>query len=474
MSIALVARGAVDQYLTGNPQISFFKTVYRRYTPFSLYVLPISGQNEYNGTPANWTNPTMENNINMSLGDLLCNTWVQLELSGSCSKPLSSASYINWTNNTGSAIVEEYKLMIGNQVLDKQDSRYLDIYNELHQNDYIENTLLNKAPNHPSSLMNSGTNSTLNNTKLELNVDLKFWFCRNSGLSIPLICLNNDNLKISITLRNLINCINCTEDSIKSTTENDISLKGTAQIFGKFIKLGKDERIRFINSTHEYLIEQVCNGGSCISKEFTKSPVNLNTINGPVKQLMWFFQYKNNMKTSNELTEIDPHFTACYQNYFNYNCNNPLTLGTHGSGPNSASNTVVTLLNQQNYPFINKTQIIANGTDLTNNNLNPSYFNTFEPYRCGYNMPSKFIYIYSFALNPKEHQPSGTLNFSQLSNNTYIKWEYGTNNKSSPHFAKESPKTPNPGGANDVTAYVYWINYNILRIASGQAGLAYT
>ena len=180
------------------------------------------------------------------------------------------------------------------------------------------------------------------------------------------------------------------------------------------------------------------------------------------------------MKTSNELTEIDPHFTACYQNYFNYNCNNPLTLGTHGSGPNSASNTVVTLLNQQNYPFINKTQIIANGTDLTNNNLNPSYFNTFEPYRCGYNMPSKFIYIYSFALNPKEHQPSGTLNFSQLSNNTYIKWEYGTNNKSSPHFAKESPKTPNPGGANDVTAYVYWINYNILRIASGQAGLAYT
>ena len=137
MSIALVARGAVDQYLTGNPQISFFKTVYRRYTPFSLYVLPISGQNEYNGTPANWTNPTMENNINMSLGDLLCNTWVQLELSGSCSKPLSSASYINWTNNTGSAIVEEYKLMIGNQVLDKQDSRYLDIYNELHQNDYI-------------------------------------------------------------------------------------------------------------------------------------------------------------------------------------------------------------------------------------------------------------------------------------------------------------------------------------------------
>ena len=189
-TISLVARGAIDQYLTGNPQISFFKTVYRRYTPFSLYTLPI--ENEENKTNDNgWINNTKSVYVGSNYGDLLCNVWLQLSCSGSGG--LVSNGYFNWMNNTAAAIVEEYSLYLDNQCLDKQESNYLDIYNELYQNDYIENTMLNKDPSNPSPNMTSHLTSTVNNSNLELNVDFKFWFCRNSGQAIPLLCLNNNN-----------------------------------------------------------------------------------------------------------------------------------------------------------------------------------------------------------------------------------------------------------------------------------------
>ena len=464
-TISLVARGAIDQYLTGNPQISFFKTVYRRYTPFSLYTLPIdNAENTTYDDQGNWNDQSPSSLISSNLGDLLCNVWLQLNCSGTQSEQQTTNGYFNWMNNTACAVVETYSLYLENQCIDKQDSNYLDIYNELYQNDYIENTMLNKHPLNPSPLATNHQISTVNNTNLQMNIDFKFWFCRNSGQAIPLLCLNNNNnLKITYTLRNLQHCINASHSGIMTA-----SLQGNCRLFGKFAKLSKDERIRFLNSTHEYLIEQVNHGNSHLSYGVNgKEKVNLN-FNGPVKKIIWYFQYNKNMNPQNSISQtidhavINPTYnSACNNHYFNYAAAPP----TNSIDQDHPGNNFITLFNENHYPFINKTGLKINGQDYTNVNLSTSYFSNYEFYRCGYNMPNKFLYMYSFALNPKDHQPSGTLNFSEISN-AQITWE-GLPNHANP--IKGDTPSPTPL----VNINVYYINYNILRFASGQAGLAY-
>ena len=81
-----------------------------------------------------------------------------------------------------------------------------------------------------------------------------------------------------------------------------------------------------------------------------------------------------------------------------------------------------------------------------------SYYRTVQPKQAGHKVPNKHIYVYLFALKPEEHQPSGTCNFSRIDNATLT-------------------VTTSSGGSS---AYVYGVNYNVLRIMSGMGGLAYS
>ena len=461
-NIALVARGAMDQYLTGNPQISFFKTVYRRYTPFSLNIMKLDSVNcEKNS--GEWVGGSQRSkNLTRSDGDLLCNIFLQANLNASCAD-VSVDNYIGWTNNTGCALVENYGLYLNNNCIDSHDNLYLDLYNELHQNDFDENALLNKDPNLISTHLTNNLHTTINNTNLVLFINFKFWFCKNSGQAIPLICLNNSTeFCLRYKLRPLNQCFN---RSSHSPPENIEYVNNECILFGKFARLSKDERIRFTNSTHEYLIEQVNKNKKSIGS-FTNGllkSINLN-FNGPVKQLIWFYQYDNNNKGVNikDPGNFNIENIICNNNYFQYSANTPsYSKDKDGPVPDAPKTYSVNLLSKNYYPFVIKNQLKVNQQLITPIELNSTYFQVSETYSHGYNIPSKFIYTYSFALKPREHQPSGTLNFSEISS-FQIDWT-------------GMDKCISVGQQNEsISINVYAINYNILRFASGQAGLAYT
>ena len=100
----------------------------------------------------------------------------------------------------------------------------------------------------------------------------------------------------------------------------------------------------------------------------------------------------------------------------------------------------------------------------------PLFFRQWQPFIHHTRIPNSNLYLYSFALRPEEHQPSGTCNFSRI-DNTILEYSLNTNAKySSPVLPLVSQPRPTDG----VLLNVYARNYNVLRIMSGMGGLAYS
>ena len=121
----LVAYGAQDIYLTGNPQITFFKVVYRRHTNFSMEAI----QQTLNGTVGTGSS-TVTATISRN-GDLVSNLWLDIKMAAGSTNTISGNTYINWTNNTGHAFVKSCEVEIGGQLIDRHYSTWLDVWNEL-------------------------------------------------------------------------------------------------------------------------------------------------------------------------------------------------------------------------------------------------------------------------------------------------------------------------------------------------------
>ena len=187
----LVAYGAQDIYLTGNPQITFFKVVYRRHTNFSIEAI----QQTFDGGTANLYEGGRKNLLISRNGDLIHKIWLECKLTYETAL-ISPSTYVNWTNNTGHALIEECSLEIGGQEIDKHTSHWLDIYNELTDHEESEWIGLNKHSAKNAYLKSRILITADKPTKLY--IPLKFWFCRNVGLALPLIALQYHEVKIII------------------------------------------------------------------------------------------------------------------------------------------------------------------------------------------------------------------------------------------------------------------------------------
>jgi len=422
----LVAYGAQDIYLTGNPQITFFKVVYRRHTNFSMEAI----KQTFNGSITKGSS-TVTATISRN-GDLVSKLWLDVKLAA-CTA-VSGGSYNNWTNNTGHAFIKECEIEIGGQRIDRHYSQWLDVWNELTDHDESEWIGLNKHSAKSSYLVSSvpGVGSAL-----RLYVPLQFWFCRNPGLALPLIALQYHEVKLKLTTRSVNGLLN--GDVLTATDVNPTS----CDLWADYIYLDTDERRRFAQVSHEYLIEQVQREQSTPASGASQK---LN-FNHPVKELIWTFQNTTVGAevttdagglgaidvTSNSATSV-----AGGNDYFNYWSRAGGTDEVIGG--TSSSNDAFSLMRLQ-----------LNGHDRFAKR-NASYFRTCQPLQAGHKVPSKHIYCYSFALKPEEHQPSGTCNFSRIDNAKMI------------------------FDANSTTCNltVFAINYNVLRIMSGMGGLAYS
>jgi hypothetical protein len=383
----LVAYGAQDIYLTGNPQITFFKVVYRRHTNFAMESI----EQTFNGDVSLGKRVTATISRN---GDLIKDMWLECVFSDA-----------NATYGLGNALVKQVEVEIGGQLIDRQYGEWMNIWTEL-------STPEGKRDVYDEMV---GNQTTTANCKTNIDVPLQFWFNRNPGLALPLIALQYHEVKLNLDL------------------ETGANLGGgatltTCKLYVDYIYLDTDERRRFAQVSHEYLIEQVQFTGDESLTAGTGKRVDLS-FNHPVKELIWVAHDGNSYGRGSGLApcqfaqmnftaaklQLNGHdrFTARRPEYFL----NVQTYKHHSHGPRANRNVGV-----------------AGNSTQTH---------------------QQFIYAYSFALNPEEHQPSGTCNFSRIDNATLV-------------LEGSSIAT------YDGTLKVFAVNYNVLRIMSGMGGLAYS
>ena len=276
--------------MVSNPQYSFFKAVYRRHTNFSIESVQQSlNQNakiESTNLVSKLTNA----------GDLVHHIWLDVSLfNEGFSLNDTGEHYAAWTNSTGYALIKEYELLIGGKSIDIHYPQWLDIYNELTDHKNSECIGVNK---HASKELYLLTSTSLPN--LRLHVPLKFWFCRKASLSLPLIALQYHDVEVRILTRNINTLINTNADTTGATP---VTKPPEVNLWVDFIYLDDDERKRFAENTHEYLIEQV----QQIEIDSVQSLERIN-LNFPVKELIWIFQ-NNTVKQEKEfkdgVTNID-------------------------------------------------------------------------------------------------------------------------------------------------------------------------
>jgi hypothetical protein len=421
----LVAYGAQDIYLTGNPQITFFKVVYRRHTNFSMEAI----EQTFNGNASGPGGSTMTSTISRN-GDLVGRLWLDVGIDATTLSD-GDATYANWTNNTGHAFVKECEIEIGGQRIDRHYSQWLDIWNELTDHEESEWSGLNKHSAKNAYLKGGAASGSEAVTRLY--VPLQFWFCRNPGLALPLIALQYHEVKIKLTTRSMAGLVNTKGAATAPSKAPDVKL------WADYIYLDTDERRRFAQVSHEYLIEQVQTEGGVMTQS-----QKLN-FNHPVKELIWTIQASTAAEEGASAVDATLNIaslaTASFENndYFNYSA--------------GASGKLETINGQSSREGFTNLRLQLNGHDRFAAR-NASYFRTCQPIQAGHKVPSKHIYCYSFALKPEEHQPSGTCNFSRIDNATMT-------------FAS--------GDANANAQLTVWaVNYNVLRIMSGMGGLAYS
>ena len=424
--IQLIAKGKSDIYITGNPQFSFFKSVYRRHTNFTIESIEQSVHGLSVG----------ECNVHTKLsrsGDLITNIWIEALLNRGDAQGDNSTSYINWTDNTGHALLKECSISIGGQLIDKHDSNWLDIRSEIHDTFTKEWIGLNKhAAKNP--YLKSGS-ITSNNEKTKVYIPLHFWFCNNPGLALPIISLKKHDVEFKMTLRSVEKLLN--SDTIAPLTyTNTIP---NVKVWCDYIFLDKEEKRKFLLEKKAYLIQQIQ------MHERDTSLINPIKFYQPIKELIWVSQNKTVCSESgsgNSDMDVLSNISGQAQNkkndYFNYQ--------------SSSSLDKEIIYAQTSYESFGKAKLRLNGVDRFYER-DASYFRLVQPLHCRQKVPSKHIYLYSFSLNPRKYQPSGSCNFSKIDEAELI-------------------FTSNQDYSNERLT-VYAVNYNILVVSNGMAGLVY-
>ena len=232
--LQLVAYGAQDVYLTGNPQITFFKVVYRRHTNFAIEAI----QQTFNGNPGYGNTVTCQISRN---GDLINRMYVQVDI------PAVSDVNTQHVNYLGLKLLKSVVIEIGGQQIDKHYSDWLYIWNEL--------SLPTGKRGGYDNMVGADGAATSEKT---LYIPLEFWFCRNVGLALPLIALQYHEVKVKIEFETKINCVcKITGEKVTTTDLTPYSDITNVSLWVDYIFLDTDERRRFAQLSHEYLIEQL-------------------------------------------------------------------------------------------------------------------------------------------------------------------------------------------------------------------------
>lgn len=536
----LVAYGAQDVFLTGTPEITFWKVSYRRHTNFAMESIEqtFQGQADFGRR----VTCTISRN-----GDLCYRTYLQVTLPEinqtmkNSSGNFTDGVYARWLDFIGEQLVAQVEVEIGGQRIDRQYGDWMHIWNQVtlskeQQRGYykmIGNTTALTYITDPTFANISGPCASASGPsqvcaprnalpETTLYIPLLFWFSKNPGLSLPLIALQYHEVKINLDIRPIGECLwavgslAVTSGNASVTTAYQQSLVA-ASLYVDYIFLDTDERRKMAQNPHEYLIEQLqFTGDESVGSSSNKIKLNFNH---PVKELIWIVQPDSNVDYCSSLDAAQILFRTLGAQPFNYtDAIDALPNAIHAfGGPNetSGSNSFIASNGLFQMPGATDPSLAANsvnewfyasvdtpfqpqtGTTLTGSYVsdagtfvlsetaldmhcwgeNPvvtaklqlngqdrfseregSYFDTVQPYQHHTRNPDTGINVYSFALRPEEHQPSGSCNFSRIDNAVLqLVLSAGA-----------------VAGVSTSKVRVYAVNYNILRVMSGMAGVAYS
>ena len=536
----LVSYGAQDVYISGNPQITFWKILYKRHTNFAMESIEVTfnGQADFN------KRVTAVINRN---ADLMYRTYIQVVLPAvDLAVTETSIKRFRWLNSIGHRLIKVVELEIGGQRIDRQYGDWMQIWTQLSQDvgtaaaldDMIGNThdlvLLKDAQGFALDTACAGSELTnscaprAGTPAKTLYIPLQFWFFRNPGLAIPLIALQYHEVRINVEFEQFINC--CYYDQIGASAAStfgagqggqgvpsqSIQSLTAASLYVDYVYLDTEERRRFAQQSHEYLIEQLqYTGAESITSSSNKIQLNFNH---PCKELVWVVQRDSFVDCSASAPTVGEVLGAQPFNYTDDWSTEGVIMdvlgrgslasslgavpggAAAGSGQTSSvaapylpgvglsqgasaltSSFVDASGDQSGQMFEATTNYLLakvilrsgvkcegkNPTEVAKLQLNGQdrfteregrYFDRVQPYQHHTSTPSTGICVYSFALKPEEHQPSGTCNFSRIDKATLQ--------------LTVSPNTVRGGRTAQVR--VYAVNYNVLRIMSGMGGLAYS
>ena len=545
----LVAYGAQDVYLTGNPQITFWKVTYRRHTNFAMESIEqtFNGQADFGRR----VQCTISRN-----GDLAYRTYLQVVLPQINACPAADGSnlqgsardaqWARWIDYPGINMIDYVEVEIGGQRIDRQYGDWMHLWNQLtmtaeqergYKKMVGQTTALTYLTDPSFSTVNTPCDTgapcnvctprcTLPETTLY--VPLQFWFCRNPGLALPLIALQYHEVKINLELNGL-DCLLWAVDSLHGAGNAGTSNKTTlgaytkslvaASLYVDYVFLDTDERRRMAQNPHEYLIEQLqFTGAESVGSSSNKIKLNFNH---PCKELVFTVQKDYFVDCCKQYETGEQLYKALGVQPFNYtDCIDALPNAYHAfSGPGAAGreefivsglfvdpgameNRFATLdtawptasyadgwLSTSGAPLSSGTgteslvsdsgafvlaetalcmhcwgqnpvvtaKLQLNGQDRFSEREG-TYFDLVQPFQHHTRSPDTGINVYSFALRPEEHQPSGTCNFSRIDNATL----------------QLVLSNDTIGGDDTAKVRVYATNYNVLRVMSGMGGLAYS
>ena len=408
----LVAYGAQDVYLTGNPEVTFYQAKYKRHTNFAMENI----EQTVNGTAANSGRVSVTVARN---GDLVGDMYLELE-SDIAATATAEAGDCNWVAERAISSVE---LSIGGQRIDKHYQKWWRLYSELYLDEAKKATW--------GKMTTAADGSTV-------YLPLVFFFNRNPGLYLPLIALQYHEVRIDIDLAS------------DFTTFLNASV---FKVWANYVYLDTEERRRFAQKGHEYLIEQVQHTGTDTVDAANTKQVRLS-YNHPVKELVWCFSNTAaksslwNFTAKNLVTEVALQSDQSASG-LDSNCFVPVSnLGA----PMYATELSTEAYTEENAGQLETFKLVLNGQDRFKEQKG-KYFNQVQAYNHHSGCPAPGVYSYSFALKPEEHQPTGTCNFSRIDNaQVAVKMAAGT----------------------ATSMHMFATNYNVLRIQSGMGGLAFS
>jgi hypothetical protein len=484
--LTLVSVGKENIYLSSEPEITYFKLAYKRHTNYSIEATPQYFK----------TTPDFGRRCTVNIGknaDLLSKMYLYVELPDIQMETFqSSASNIkkfSWVEKIGCALINFVEVEIGGSIIDRHYGDWINIWNELI-------TSIGHKKSYNKMIGNINELITYSETKksTKLYIPLSFWFCLDTGLGLPLIALANTDVKVHVEFNDIDNCYKLSPSYFINVTDNySVYKEGeyfyqnyqNNKVIGEFIYFDPIEQKIYYNPIKgKFNIPIIKDDPKYkLIGENSKAIMNIKPDTVVVKDEDYFkfnkpsilnaylvvdYIYLDNFERYNFINNTHEYIIPLIQTLpeqiaYSANINyklpliNPVKLLVWRAilSSNILNNKQFNYILEDSELIINKSVVVINSINRIDLDSN-IYYTNLQKYQNNFYNSQNGIFMFSFALNPKDINPSGSLNFSKI-DDAYI----GITMNNVVNYQ------------NPVSLRAYAIQYNIFRISKGIGGITF-